>query len=54
MADLREDAFARGRDGVVFHMQQRQASSEAAACFGRITTTGLDPMDVEFGLKMLW
>ena len=53
MADLREDAFTLGRDGVVFHMQQRQSPGEVAAGFGGMTASGLHPMDVEFGLKML-
>lgn len=53
MADLCEEALTIGRDRVIFHMQQRKATSEPTAGFGWITASGLHPMDIEFGLKVL-
>ena len=53
MADLRKLALADCCDGKIFDMQKWQATGKAAACFGRITASRLNPMDVEFGLKML-
>jgi hypothetical protein len=43
MAYLRKLALAGCCDGKIFHMQKWQATSKAAACFGRITASRLNP-----------